>query len=130
MRRGDGCLFVATRLGVAVASVPVRAPGEPAPTWWAHHCAVAWVAAWLTVRGREFIGARQLEAFDHWSDKISWWDYRSHHESRHRPDLVGIRADGRPVAVEVELTPKSIERLRGILRMHAVWRHAGMTNGV
>ena len=48
----------------------------------------------------------------------------------HRPDLVGFRLDGRPIAVEVELAPKSIERLRGILYRHAVWRHAGKSNGV
>ena len=130
MRRGDGCLFVATRVGVAVAGVPVRAPGEPAPTWWAHHCGVAWMAAWLTVRPREFKGSRELLAFDTWSDTISWWDHKGHHESRHRPDLVGFRLDGRPIAVEVELAPKSIERLRGILFRHAVWRHAGKSNGV
>jgi hypothetical protein len=64
MRHGDGCLFVPTRVGVAVAGVPVRAPGEPAPTWWAHHCGVAWMAAWLTVRGREFTGGRELLEFD------------------------------------------------------------------
>ena len=130
MRRGDGCLFVATRVGVAVAGVPVRAPGEPAPTWWAHHCGVAWMAAWLTVRPREFKGSRELLAFDTWSDTISWWDRKGHHESRHRPDLVGFRLDGRPIAVEVELAPKSIERLRAILYRHVVWRHAGKSNGV
>lgn len=130
MRRGEGSLFVATRVGVAVADVPVRAPGAPAPTWWAHHCGVAWVAAWLTVRGREFIGGRELLAWDTWLDEISWSDHNGYHDSRHRPDLVGIRPDGRPVAVEVELAPKSMERLRGILYRHAVWRGAGKTNGV
>jgi hypothetical protein len=64
------------------------------------------------------------------SDKISWWDRKGHHESRHRPDLVGFRLDGRPIAVEVELAPKSIERLRAILYRHVVWRHAGKSNGV
>jgi hypothetical protein len=43
---------------------------------------------------------------------------------------VGFRLDGRPIAVEVELAPKSIERLRGILLRYAVWRHAGKSNGV
>ena len=76
MRRGDGCLFVPTRVGVAVAGVPVRAPGEPAPTWWAHHCGVAWTAAWLTVRGREFKGGRELLEFDAWSGEISWQDHK------------------------------------------------------
>ena len=46
------------------------------------------------------------------------------------PHLVGFRLDGRPIAVEVELAPKSIERLRGILYRHAVWRHAGKSNGI
>jgi hypothetical protein len=32
--------------------------------------------------------------------------------------------------VEVELAPKSIERLRGILRRHVAWRYAGKSNGV
>jgi hypothetical protein len=130
MRRGDGSLFVPTRVGVAVADVPVRAPGEPAPTWWAHHCGVAWMAAWLTLRRREFIGSRELLAWDTWSDEIFWSDHKGHHESRHRPDLVGMRPDRRPVAVEVELAPKSVARLRGILYRHAVWRAAGKTNGV
>lgn len=130
MRRGDGSLFVPTRVGVAVANLPVRAPGEPAPTWWAHHCGVAWMAAWLTLRGREFIGARELLEWDTWSGEIFWTDHKAAHESRHRPDLVGIRPDGRPVAVEVELAPKSMPRLRGILQRHARWRSAGKTNGV
>ena len=37
---------------------------------------------------------------------------------------------GRPIAVEVELATKSIERLRAILYRHVVWRHAGKSNGV
>jgi len=88
------------------------------------------MAAWLTVHPREFKGSRELLEFDEWSGKIAWWDHKGHHESRHRPDLVAIRLDGRPIAVEIELAPKSIERLRGILRRHAVWRHAGKSNGV
>ncbi|MGB8876322.1 MAG: hypothetical protein WCD11_08395, partial [Solirubrobacteraceae bacterium] len=130
LRHGDGCLFVPTPVGVAVAGVLVRAPGEPAPTWWAHHCGVAWMAAWLTLRGREFLGSPELLAWDSWSDEIFWTDHKGLHESRHRPDLVGISPDGRPIAVEVELAPKSIARLGGILYRHAVWRGSGKTNGV
>lgn len=88
------------------------------------------MAAWLTVRGREFKGGRELLEFDTWSDEISWQDHRGFHDSKHRPDLVGFRVDGRPIAVEVELAPKSIERLGGILFRHAVWRHAAKSNGV
>ena len=129
MTRGNGSLFVATRIGVAVASVPVRAAGEPGPTWWAHHCGCAWMAAWLTVRDREFIGGRELLGRDDWSAEISWRDHKGPHTSGHRPDLVGIRPDGRPVAIEVELAQKSAERLKAILRLHAGWRAAGKTNG-
>lgn len=88
------------------------------------------MAAWLTVRPREFKGSRELIDYDQWSGKISWWDHKGHHESRQRPDLVGFRLDGRPIAIEVELAPKSIERLRGILTRHVVWRYAGKSNGV
>ena len=88
------------------------------------------MAAWLTLRGREFLGSPELLAWDTWSDEIFWTDHKGLHESRHRPDLVGIRPDGRPIAVEVELAPKSIARLRGILYRHAVWRGSGKTNGV
>jgi hypothetical protein len=43
MTRGDGSLFQATRTGVTVVALPVRPAGPPAATWWAHHCAVAWM---------------------------------------------------------------------------------------
>jgi hypothetical protein len=75
-------------------------------------------------------GGRELLTSDTWSDPISWHDHKGHHDSTHRPDLVGIRADGRPVAVEVELAQKSVERLRAILYRHAVWRASGKSNGV
>jgi hypothetical protein len=32
----------------------------PAPTWWAHDVACAWTAVWMTVRGRTFVGPREL----------------------------------------------------------------------
>jgi hypothetical protein len=64
MRRGDDSLFVATRAGVAVAGVPVRAPGVPTPTWWAHHCGVAWMAAWLTDRRRTFLGGCEVNVWN------------------------------------------------------------------
>src|SRR5438270_10606752 len=51
MTRGQGSLFLATRTGVRMTAIPLRAASTPAPTWWAHHCACAWAAAWLTVRG-------------------------------------------------------------------------------
>lgn len=121
MTRGDGCLFVATRTGVAVAAVPVRAAGQPAPTWWAHHCGVAWAAAWLTVRGHDFLGARQVLEDDRYAGEISWRDRRGYNTSSHRPDLVA-RPSRAGVAIEVELAKKSAERLRAILWRYAIWR--------
>src|SRR2546421_12938743 len=52
MTRGQGSLFVATRTGVRVAGVSVRAAVAPAPTWWAHLSGRAWAAAWVTARDR------------------------------------------------------------------------------
>lgn len=124
MTRGHGSLFVATRTGVAVANVDVRAAAPPAPTWWAHHRACAWVAAWLTVRGREMIAGRELLIDDRWSGEIAWHDDKGRHEAGHRPDLIGI-LNGWPVALEVELAKKSAARLEAILTLHASWKAAG-----
>jgi hypothetical protein len=116
MTRGEGCLFVATWTGVSVA-----AAGQSAPTWWGHHCGVAWAAAWLKVRGHEFLGARQVLEHDRLSGEISWRDRRGYNKSSHRPDLVVPRSRGW-VGIEVELAKKSSERLRAILWRYAVWR--------
>ena len=53
---GEGSLFFATRTGVRVLGLPLIACTTPAPTWWSHHIACAWTAAWLKVRGRDFLG--------------------------------------------------------------------------
>jgi hypothetical protein len=121
MTRGEGCLFVATRSGVTVAAVPVGAAGQPAPTWCAHHCGVAWAAAWLKVRGHDFLGARQVLEDDRVSGEITWRDCRGYNASSHRPDLVVPRSRGW-VGIEVEPAKKSFERLRAILGRYAVWR--------
>lgn len=119
MTRGEGSLFVATRTGVSVAAVPVRAAGEP--TWWAHHCGVPWAAAWLTVRGHDFLGAREVLEDDRYAGEISRRDRRGYNASSHRPDLIA-RPSCAGVAIEVELAKKSAERLRAILSRYAIWR--------
>ena len=63
---GKGSLFFATRLGVRVAGVDVPPAPPPAPIWWDHHDACAWVAAWLTVRDRGLVGPRELIADETW----------------------------------------------------------------
>src|SRR5947209_4869313 len=107
MTRGGGSLFLATRTGIAVAAVPVRAAGRPAPTWWAHHCAVAWMAAWLKLRGHDLLGSRELLDGDEWSGEISWRDRSGYKNAKHRPDLIACPRGGGRIAIEVELAKKS-----------------------
>ena len=102
MTRAHGSLFVATRSGVAMVSIPVRVAGPPAPTWWAHHCGCAWTAASMTARGHSFLGPRELVEDRAWSGEISWRDRRGFNTSSHRPDLIGAPGQGQ-VAIEVEL---------------------------
>jgi hypothetical protein len=130
MTRGEGSLLVASRVGVAMSRVPVRASGRPAPTWWAHHCASAWAAAWLTVRGRGVVGPREVLESRVWSGKISWQDHHGYHRQGHRPDLICKLDDTYVIPVEVELTQKSAERLRAILELHAGWLVGGKSSAV
>ena len=75
-----------------------------------HSRAVSWVAAYLTLRGRDWIGERALRREERWRVPVIWPGSRG----THRPDLVSV-VDGRPVAIEVELTLKAPRRLRAIL---------------
>ena len=118
--RGEGSLTYATRAGLAVAGV--RAAGlasGPAPTTWAHCDACAWTAAWLTARGRELLGPRELLADDAWSCEVRWREHGEARRRRHRPDLAGQLPDGRLMPIEVELRHKSPARLEAILGLHA-----------
>ena len=129
MKRGEGSLFVATRRGVGMTGLPVTAAVVPAATWWAHLSATAWVAAWLTTRGREIQGPREVLADPSWTGRLRWHDRNGFHRVGHRPDLAWL-VDGQRVAIEVELVQKSIARLRAILELHAHWRASGKSAGV
>jgi hypothetical protein len=129
MKRGEGCLFVATRRGVRMTDLPMTAAVAPAATWWAHLSACAWVAAWLTTRGRQIQGSREVLADPSWTGMLRWQDHNGVHRIGHRPDLAWL-IDGQRVAIEVELAQKSIARLRAILDLHAGWRAAGKSAGV
>lgn len=129
MVRGQGSLLMATRSGVRMAGVTVTASSKPAPTWWAHLQASAWVAAWFTARGRAMQGPREVIADALWSGELRWRDRSGSHKVGHRPDLAWL-ADGVRVAVEVELARKSTPRLEAIVALHARWRAAGKTGGV
>lgn len=117
MTRGSGSLFVATQAGVRFAGLALRPAGPPSPVWWAHDCACAWTAAWLTVRGREWLGPRELLGDDSWAGNVRWRTRQGTRSLGHRPDL-GVLLDGRRYAVEVELTQKANERLKAVLAMY------------
>ncbi len=131
-RHGSDALLYATRQGVAVCGVPAApVANTPAPTTWAHHEACAWTAAWLTVRGRQLIGPREILGHDELQGEIQWADRAGSHRLGHRPDLAARIITGGPVfTVEVELARKSIGRLRAVLALHAVWIASRQTAAV
>src|SRR5215218_2031452 len=77
----------------------------------AHSRAMSWVAALLTLRGRRWIGERDLRRDARWRVPVIW---ARGGLGSHRPDLVSM-VDDRRVAIEVELSPKAPRRLRAIL---------------
>ncbi len=120
MVRGEGSLFWATRKGVRVLGLPLVAATTPAATWWAHDSACAWTAAWATVRGRRYLGPREVLGTPEWSGELSWVDRNSSKRRGHRPDLVAFLSE-RAIPIEVELANKSKSRLDAILKLHLRW---------
>ena len=57
------------------------------------------------------------------------WRRDGRSEVGHRPDFVGLVGDDW-IAVEVELAPKSKQRLDAILRLHRDWLWDKKTNGI
>ena len=80
----------------------------------------AWTAAWLTVRGRPFLGQREVLSRPEWSGQLHWQDRNGLKRSGQRPDLVAWR-DPSTFAIEVELAGKSRPRLDAILKLHDDW---------
>ncbi|MDA0139450.1 hypothetical protein [Solirubrobacter deserti] len=79
-----------------------------------HGRAVSWVAALLTLRGREWLSERELRGQNGWEIPVVWAASRG----RHRPDLGVVMPGQARVAVEVELSLKSPRRLRAIFAGH------------
>ena len=129
MVRGEGSLFFATRKGVLVLGLPLIGCTAPAPTWWAHDSACAWAAAWMTVRGRNYLAPRELLVDTEYSGRLDLLHRISVRPLGHRPDFVGL-SNGNRIAIEVELAAKSKPRLDSILRMHRDWITAGTTTGL
>ena len=88
------------------------------------------MAAYLHLRGRQFLGTREVLDDDAWSGMVRWNDSKGSHRAGHRPDLIGAVPNGNAVAVELELAHKSMARLQAIIRLHTTWRAEGRTGGV
>jgi hypothetical protein len=129
MTRGEGSLLLATRRGVRMCDLAVTAPPAPAPTWWSHDCACAWTAAWLTVRGAEWHGPREVLRDPGLGGQVEWQTRTGWRRSAHRPDLAVAIPEGR-VVVEVELQRKAHARLEAILTMYRRWRDESRIAGV
>jgi hypothetical protein len=132
MTHGDGSLIYPTKAGVEksrVKAAPLAA--APAPTTWAHCEACAWVAAWLTARGRTMVGPRELLDGSEWLADVQWIERHGVRQRGHRPDLIGGVSVGGPLLpIEVELAAKSTQRLRAILGLHAAWITVGKARAV
>jgi hypothetical protein len=120
---GESSLLFATRQGTRVAGMDVPPSPVPAPIWWDHLAASAWVAAWLTVRGREMVAPRELVADESWRGVVK--GAAGSRRLLHTPDLVGIVPGRRPAVIEVELARKSKARLRAILGLYYRWIASG-----
>lgn len=129
MTRGDGSLFLATRRGVRVCGVDVTACAAPAATWWAHDCACAWTAAWLTARNADWHGPREVLRDQSLSGKLEWQTRSGWRRATHRPDLTLTIPAGQ-VAIEVELQRKADKRLDAILAMYRRWLGESRVAGV
>jgi hypothetical protein len=103
---------------------------EPAKVTWEHCEASAWTAAWLTARGRELIGPRQLLVQSAWRGELNFKERGELRRRGHRPDLVIRLSDGAELPIEVELTEKSSARLPAVLKLHREWVLAGKSAGV
>ena len=129
MTRGNGSLLLATDRGIRVAELALSAAPRPAPTWWAHDCACAWTAAWLTVRDADWRGPREVLADPDLTGKLEWQTGTGWRRATHRPDLT-LAIPGGLVVVEVELQRKASKRLAAVLTMYRSWLGESRVAGV
>jgi hypothetical protein len=129
MTRGLGSLFVASRQGVRLTGLGVTACAAPTPFWWEHNCACAWTAAWLTVRGAEWRGPREVLADAELKGELEWQTRAGWRQATHRPDLALAIPSG-SVVVEVELRQKAKTRLGAVLSLYRQWLAQSRIAGV
>ncbi len=122
---GEPRWYRITRNGLAAIGSSLPPPRVDLRTY-AHDVGVAWL--WLAARGgtfgplQEIFGERRLRSLDASREPdaeplaVRLGGFGPHGRVRlHYPDLVLRTADGRRVALELELTPKSRTRLETIL---------------
>jgi hypothetical protein len=122
---GEPRAYQITRNGLAHVRSPLPPPRSDLRTY-EHDVGVAWL--WLAARNgsfgarQEVISERRLRSHDGARDPgaeplgVRLGGFGPHGRERlHYPDLVLRTADGRRVALELELTPKSRTRLETIL---------------
>ena len=129
--RGEPALIRATREGMRYAGLGLDVP-RVSPSLASHWLSCSAVALQVA---REFgwegvISAAELRFEEALAGRpiasATLGQRPNGHPHLHRPDLAILRAD-RPIAVEVELTPKAPERLYQIVR---AWRRAGCVSEV
>jgi len=122
---GDPSWYRITRRGLAVIGSSLPTPKLDLRSY-QHDVGVAWL--WLAARGgafgpvAEILGERRLRSHDGarmpgeeaLAVRLGGFGPRGH-ERLHYPDLVLRTADGRRIALELELTPKAHTRLETIL---------------
>lgn len=122
---GDPSWYRITRRGLAVVGSSLPTPKLDLRSY-QHDVGVAWL--WLAARGGAFgpvdeiLGERRLRSLDGarapgdpaLAVRLGGFGPRGH-ERLHYPDLVLRAADGRRIALELELTPKTRTRLETIL---------------
>jgi hypothetical protein len=127
---GEPVQYSLTRLGLRAAGRGELDPVVVGASNAAHLAAVARVAVELAGEGHRLVGERELRAWERAagrpvaSAEVGWT--RNGSVALHRPDLVCL-GDGLPVAIEVELTVKSPERLCRIVRG---WARSRLVAGV
>jgi hypothetical protein len=103
---------------------------DPASFTWPHCDASAWTATWLTARGRELLGPREMPLRPEWHGQLHWRERGETRRRGHRPDLATRLWDGALLPIEVELTEKSPARLKAVFALHVEWLMSGHSAGV
>ena len=117
---GQGKLVSCTQRGLVVAGRRDLSPARFSLASVGHESAVAELAALFEREGQRLLSEREIVARER-EEGERMFSARLESGKFHRADLVRTDEDGKPEAIEVELTPKGAARLDHLLR---AWRRA------